>query len=358
MNRTIFILLPSPHPAGPIKGAIALANSLAPQHRIVITYLKHGPGVDSVLDVRVEVIYLAKTSGGWRDRLLEYRALLRAAGGRTRVVSLSMCFSADMLNQFCSQDALICSSVRGNLPKNYRLDYGIIAVPAAIFHLYILRSFDCVFAMTASMAKQIRNISGIEAKIIANFVDEQALEPFRCAPRPSTDPIQFVFVGSLSRRKQPNLVVIAIENLIKQGYDVRLDLIGDGPMREKIQRLVVQRQLAQFIRIHYQVSNPFQFIATADAFVLPSYSEGISRSSLESLYLGVPCVLRNVDGNSELLAARGSGELFSQDRDLARAMILAGINGRRRKFKSSLLPPHFRQPRASTQYRRVFEALE
>ena len=54
MKQDIFILVPSPHPTGPVKGAFALANALAPIRRVVLVYLKDGPGVDANLDTRVE----------------------------------------------------------------------------------------------------------------------------------------------------------------------------------------------------------------------------------------------------------------------------------------------------------------
>lgn len=355
MNRTIFILVPSPHPTGPVKGAIALANALAPIRRIVLIYLKEGPGADANLDVRIDEISLATTPGGWWGRLRTYQRLLRDAGGRENVGSLSMCFSADLFNRFCSRDAVICSSVRGNLTQNYRHDYGLIGACLAIFHLLAIRSFDHVVAMSEAMAKQIHSIAGLKPKIIGNFIDEQTLECFRSASPYANGGFHFVYVGSLTNRKQPALIVHAIELLTSQGHDVKLDLVGDGPLIESIAAMVVKSGLREHVQVHGQVRNPYPLIASADAFILPSLSEGVSRAALEALHLGVPCVLRNVDGNAELLSGSEAGELFSSDIDLPRAMLEAAIRGRARSTKSSLLPPSFRQSRAAMQYLQLIE---
>ncbi len=355
MNRTVFILVPSPHPTGPVKGAFALANALAPMRRVALVYLKDGPGVHANQDVRVEEISLATIPGGWRGRLHEYRKFLRDAGGRENVVSLSMCFSADLFNRFFSEDAVICSSVRGNLPQNYRHDYGMIGTCLAIAHLLALRSFDHVFAMTEAMTTQIHSIAGVRSKIIGNFVDEQALECFRSASPYVKGGFRFVYVGSLTHRKQPALIVQAIKLLISQGYDVKVDVIGDRPLRESISAMVVKNGLQEHVQLHGQVGNPYPLIAGADAFVLPSRSEGVSRAALEALHLGVPCVLRNVDGNAELLSNPMAGKLFSSDIDLSRAMIEAACRGRTRSIKSSLLPPSFRQSTAAMQYLQIIE---
>ena len=355
MKRVIFILVPSPHATGPVKGAFALANALAPIRRIVLVYLKHGPGVEANLDERVQEISLAAIPGGWRGRLLEYKRLLRDAGGRENVVSLSLCFSADLFNRFCSGDAVICSSVRGNLPQNYRHDYGIIGTYIAFAHLLALRSFDHVVAMTDAMARQIHSIAGVKPTIIGNFVDEQSLECFRSDSPYAERGFRFVYVGSLTNRKQPTLIVLAIELLISQGHDVKLDVIGDGPLRETISAMVVKNGLQEHVQLHGQVGKPYPIIGIADALVLPSLSEGLSRAALEALHLGVPCVLRNVDGNAELLSDPAAGELFSSDVDLPRAMMEAASRGRTRSTKLSLLPPSFRQSRAAMQYLQLIE---
>lgn len=351
--RTIFILAPSPSPSGPIKGAYALANALAPLRRVVLVFLKHGPGVDAPLDERVEVVSLAQTPGGWHARLGAYRDLLRKEGGRNKAGSISMCFSADWINRFCRNQAVICASVRGNLLENYRLDYGWPGTFLALGHLLALRTFDHVVAMTSSMAEQIRSVSAVRSQVIGNFVDEAALERYRQNDPIMSGALRFVFVGSLSRRKQPELIIAAMEKLREQ--DAQLDVLGAGPLREELEGLLVSKGLQGRVRLHGQVADPFSVVASADVFVLPSRSEGASRAALEALYLGVPCVLRDVDGNFELLAVPEAGTLFSQDEDLAEAMLRAAMFARARPVKTSLLPLAFRQESAACQYLALLE---
>lgn len=351
--RTIFILVPAPFPTGPIKGAYALANALAPVRRVVLVFLNEGPGVDAPLHEQVEVVSLARISGGWFYRLAAYRHLLEHAGGRSQVGSISMCLSADLINCFCRRQAVTCSSVRGNLPQNYRLDYGWPGVPLALGHLLALRAFDHVVAMSRSMAAQINTLAGLQSKVIGNFVDETALEPYRQIEVPVSGPLRFVFVGSLSVRKQPELVILAVEKL--SHHNVQLDVLGDGPLREKLTGVVQSKGLQSLVRLHGQISDPHLIVSSADAFILPSRSEGISRAALEALYLGIPCVLRNVDGNSELLDNSGSGTLFARDDDLVAAILKAATYSRERAGRSSLLPQGFRQHIAARQYLDLLE---
>jgi len=354
-ERTVFILVPSPHPTGPVKGAYALANALAPLRQVVLVFLKAGPGVEAPLDDRVEVVSMAQSPGGWRERLSAYRELLRSAGGREHVGSVSMCLSADWINRFCRAQAVTCASVRGNLLQNYRYDYGIPGTLLAVGHLIALRSFDHVVSMTEAMSRQIRSLTGIRSKVIGNFVDERELELYRAPAQKDSTGLRFVFVGSLTSRKQPELLIQAIRDLLNQGHDVQLDLIGEGPLRQAIETAISSHELSWRIRLHGQLANPYLLIAAADAFVLPSYSEGVSRAALEALHLGVPSVLRDVDGNSELLTMPQAGMMFSRDEELPDAMIKAATYGRFRSVKSSLLPSLFRQDNAAIRYLALIE---
>lgn len=353
MKRTIFILVPSPNPTGPIKGAYALANELVLLRRVVLVFLKDGPGANAHLHNSVEVVSLAKMPGGWQGRLAAYRKLLEDAGGRAHVGSLSMCFSADWINRFCGKQAVTCASVRGNLPQNYRFDYGWRGIPLALGHLLLLRAFDHVVAMTSSMANQLHSLAGIQSHVIGNFVDEAALDYRRQVGTRMPGPLRFVFVGSLSQRKQPELIITAMEKL--QDNDTCLDVVGDGPLHAPLEYLIVSRGLQNRIRLHGQVADPLSIVAGADAFVLPSRSEGVSRAALEALHLGVPCVLRDVDGNAELLAVPDAGALFVRDEDLPAAMLKAAASTCALVTKTSLLPRAFRQSVAVGQYLALLE---
>jgi glycosyltransferase involved in cell wall biosynthesis len=350
--KTIFILLPSPHPTGPVKGAYALANALACLRRVVIVFLKNGPGVEAPLDSRVCVKSLAETCGGWRNRVAAYRELLQSAGGRKFACSISMCLSADFVNCFCRSEAVTCSSIRGNLFQNYRFDYGWSGAIIALGHLLMMHALDHVIAMNKAMALQIRRYAALKPIIIGNFVDEVMLEQYR-VEKANSGQLRFVFVGSLSVRKQPELLIYAVDKL--REYDVEIDFLGDGPLRKKMAVLIKSLGLSGRIRLHGQVADPYPIVATADAFVMPSLSEGVSRAVLEALHLGVPCILREVDGNSELFADLEVGSLFEIETELPEVMLSVAKSARKRAEKISLLPNSFRQSIAAANYLALLE---
>lgn len=359
-SRKIAILIPSDSPTGPIKGAYALANELVRTREVFLVNLKRGPGADSVLDKRIKCVSLDGESLSFRKKSEKYQSILKAMGGREELISISFCFSADLINAFCRKYAITCSSVRGNLFFNYRLDYGISGSFLAAGHLFGLRFFDFAVAMNTPMAKQIRRFSGRDAAIIGNFVDEPNLEKYRLAGPSSDKPLSFVFLGSLTERKQPWLIVDAIEKLRESGVNAIAHLIGSGPKLDMIESLITNYGFEDRVFLHGFLSTPYSLLAQADAMVLPSLSEGLSRSALEALYLGVPCVLRDADGNSELIKNGINGTLFTNPEDLPSAMLRSAEISRRKNtadLRPSLLPAGFRQEFAAHQYLKLVEKI-
>jgi glycosyltransferase involved in cell wall biosynthesis len=353
--RRFFVLVPSLRRTGPVNGAVALVNGLCIHREATLVALKPGSGVEADVDPRVHVVRLG-THRSWRGRLKAYKKLLTDAGGRPSVGSISFCLSADAVNVFCNRVAVTCAGVRGNLPMNYRMDYGTAGAVLAVAHLSALRACDVVVSMTDSMAEQVSHYIGGKPEVIGNFVDEGRLERYRRHQVENAGPLRFVYLASLSLRKQPLLVVDAVHELNRSGIDAELDIIGDGRLRPRVTHRIEELGIQDCVRVHGEMDYPYSVLAAADALVLPSLSEGLSRASLEALFLGVPCVLRDVDGNAELIEDGVNGSLFQADGDLALVMSETAAWSRRRQNRRNLLPDVYRQDPAVRRYREILEA--
>jgi glycosyltransferase involved in cell wall biosynthesis len=69
------------------------------------------------------------------------------------------------------------------------------------------------------------------------------------------------------------------------------------------------------------------YLAEADAFVLPSYTEGHPKALLEAMSAGVPCVASNVGGNRAIIEPDATGLLFDLGAPDALAAALARVLG-------------------------------
>jgi glycosyltransferase involved in cell wall biosynthesis len=353
--RRIFIIVPSATPSSPMKGAAALANALSRERSVCLVALKSPVHGFDLLDARVDRIALSD-AGAWHSRFLRLRKLLRDAGGRREVAAVSLCLSADVVSGYCRDLAVTCASVRGNIAKVYPETYGAAGRWMAHRHLHMLRRLDHVVSMTRSMAEQVQRHTGKSSPVIGNFVDESSLAPFRQA-RPEGEMLRFVFTGSMIRGKQPQIVLDAFRSIQAQGIRARLDMFGDGPMLRGLKERTRTLPDASSVLFHGHVAEPFATVAKADALVLPSLTEGVSRSALEAMFLGVPCVLRDVDGNSELVRAGDNGMLFERDADLPETMLKVARSSQLRAApRDNLLPAAFRQDDAAARYLALLES--
>jgi glycosyltransferase involved in cell wall biosynthesis len=344
------VIVPAHVPTGPVKGAYALANSLVGMCEVTLVSIKFGGNANARLDPRVRRVDLAAECRGSLGKVRRYKKLISDAASRSRVVTVSYCLSADVFNiAFSGDKSFIICSVRGNLFENYKFDYGFIGVPLAYIHLLCVKSAHRVVALNSPMADQISSICGQKVTIIENFIDEKALEHLRKSIR-NQGAYKFIFVGSLTLRKQPIQVIRAIGELVGCGMSVSLSVIGAGPEEFNLRNEIKRLNLDNLVTLHGFLDEPSRLIAESDVLVLPSISEGTSRAAMEALFLGIPCVLRDIDGNHELISHGGNGVLYEDDRHLAVAMIHAGQLARNLGAVECLLPAQFRQDTASRKY--------
>jgi len=347
------IIIPSPQPNGPTKGAFALANEICelPNLKIFIIYLKEGPGVNLILNKKVKVINLSGQNNNLFSKIFQYRKFLKSLGGKDTITSLSMCFSADFVNSYCKNQANTIASIRCNLYDDYRFLYGLFGIILAEFHFKFLKKFNHVVSMSKSMQTQIRRRSKIESTIIPNFIDESNLEKYKNKKVQKSKNFKFIFVGTLSKRKRPYLLVKAMEKFKDQ--NITLEIIGDGPLYSKLKKEIISKGLNEKVYLHGFLKNPYEIMSNCDSLILPSLSEGSSRAVLEALHLGLVCVINNVDGNKELSMLAKDIILINNQEEIFTAMKKAVIYSRRDDSRESKLPSSFRQKNASMQYLRL-----
>ena len=145
-------------------------------------------------------------------------------------------------------------------------------------------------------------------QIIHCGLDEQFLNAPKAAP-PSAP--RLVCVGRFGETKGHLVLIEAAAKLAREGVNFELNLIGDGPMRPRIEAAIAANNLGDRIHLLGWKSNQdvLEAISNSRAFVLPSFAEGLPVVFMESLALERPVIATYVAGVPELVQNGISGWL-------------------------------------------------
>jgi glycosyltransferase involved in cell wall biosynthesis len=134
--------------------------------------------------------------------------------------------------------------------------------------------------------------------------------PREGSPREDTgEGTHLVFVGRLAPVKGLRVLIEALVALDRP--DIRLTIVGDGTERAPLEAMAAP--LGDRVRFTgYQSQNEVAAIlGTADAFVLPSFAEGVPVVLMEALAAGLTVIATRITGVPELVDHGVSGLLVS-----------------------------------------------
>jgi glycosyltransferase involved in cell wall biosynthesis len=110
-----------------------------------------------------------------------------------------------------------------------------------------------------------------------------------------------------------------LEHVVWHRRDARLVLVGEGPERTSIERIVQERNLAPYVRLLGLRTDIPRLMQSANVFLLTSVSEGIPLTVIEAMASGLPIVATRVGGLAELVDDGLTGILVPAGDDAALA---------------------------------------
>lgn len=130
--------------------------------------------------------------------------------------------------------------------------------------------------------------------------------------------VTFCFVGRIVRDKGMNELVAAFQRLHQTYPNTRLVLVG--PFEEKLDPVLPETR--QAIEQHAAIEwmgwqNDIRpFLAASEVFVFPSYREGFPNVVLQAGAMGLPSIVTDINGSSEIITEGVNGSIIpSQDEE-------------------------------------------
>lgn len=159
----------------------------------------------------------------------------------------------------------------------------------------------CVSQDTARMSRE----AGVSRSKIVTIYNGIDTERFRFVGGQPRGPL--VTVGRLSAEKNYQLVIRALQVACKVEPGLRLEVIGDGPCRQELERLARSLDIADYVTFLGETRNVEHRLGQASVFILPSLTEGVSLTLLEAMAVGLPAIATDVGGNVEVVADQITG---------------------------------------------------
>jgi colanic acid/amylovoran biosynthesis glycosyltransferase len=133
---------------------------------------------------------------------------------------------------------------------------------------------------------------------------------------PADGRLSVLSVGRLVAVKGQGVLIEAIATLVRDGANVTLTLVGDGPRRPALENLARRLGVADRVRFTGRVGQDDigAHYAAADVFCLSSFAEGVPVVLMEAMASGIPVVATRINGIPELIEDGESGVLIAPGR--------------------------------------------
>jgi len=136
--------------------------------------------------------------------------------------------------------------------------------------------------------------------------------------RTSTSPAFTIsYVGRYSRQKRPDLFLMLVHRLRKQGARFRAIMQGGGERQYLVDALVRRFDLSDLIEMRDEQTSVAKTLAETDLLVLTSINEGLTLTTFEAIAAGVPVFSTDVGSQysivqGDMLAPRPARRFLSQ----------------------------------------------
>ena len=195
------------------------------------------------------------------------------------------------------------------LPRLYKKLFYIMAK-------YSIGKSNIIRAVSSSTEQQVLDIDSSKSVVRfpawIDFKDFQNIEP-----KPlSKDKFNILFIGSVTDRKKPHMIIEAIQRINDKSY--HLSIVGPAPnekyfkeLKDLIDKSDLQNQVSLIGPVDRE--NVKDYYSTSNLMILPSISEGLARVIFESQVAMCPVLVTDAPGMSDIVIDGQTGYVFESN---------------------------------------------
>ena len=195
------------------------------------------------------------------------------------------------------------------LPRLYKKLFYIMAK-------YSIGKSNIIRAVSSSTEQQVLDIDSSKSVVRfpawIDFKDFQNIEP-----KPlSKDKFNILFIGSVTDRKKPHMIIEAIQRINNKSYN--LSIVGPAPnekyfkeLKDLIDKLGLQNQVSLIGPVDRESVK--DYYSSSNLMILPSISEGLARVIFESQVAMCPVLVTDAPGMSDIVIDGQTGYVFESN---------------------------------------------
>ena len=195
------------------------------------------------------------------------------------------------------------------LPKLYKKLFYIMGK-------YSIGKSNIIRAVSSSTEQQVLDIDSSKSVVRfpawIDFKDFQNIEP-----KPlSKDKFNILFIGSVTDRKKPHMIIEAIQRINDKSYN--LSIVGPAPnekyfkeLKDLIDKSDLQNQVSLIGPVDRESVK--DYYSTSNLMILPSISEGLARVIFESQVAMCPVLVTDAPGMSDIVIDGQTGYVFKSN---------------------------------------------
>ena len=195
------------------------------------------------------------------------------------------------------------------LPSLYKKLFYIMAK-------YSIGKSNIIRAVSSSTEQQVLDIDSSKSVVRfpawIDFKDFQNIEP-----KPlSKDKFNILFIGSVTDRKKPHMIIEAIQRINDKSY--HLSIVGPAPnekyfkeLKDLIDKSDLQNQVSLIGPVDRESVKGYY--STSNLMILPSISEGLARVIFESQVAMCPVLVTDAPGMSDIVIDGQTGYVFESN---------------------------------------------
>ena len=314
---------------GPQARFVQLANALGPGYRHVVMAMDNcfDAGAGLAPGVLWEPVSVPVVKGGALANRRLFRTILRRLQP-----DLLLSYNWGAMEWAAANCPRVCPQV--HVEDGFGPDEAQGQLPRRVWMRRVLLGLNGLQVVVAS--RHLERLARSTWKIPAHrvtFVRNGVEVPDALRRPPATAKADAVLrIGTVAGlRPEKNIArLIRAFAQIQKPYPSHLSIVGDGPLRADLQKLVCDLGLEDKVEFTGFLADPLSHLVTLDLFALSSDTEQLPLALLEAMAVGMPVVATRVGDVAEVLASVSPDNLCAPDDAAFAAQLLQVLDSQDR----------------------------